>query len=308
MLNTESNTMSGRKIIRRVRKEDSKEKVKNDLKAHIEVKFDDGLTIKNLFKFILDLSINKKKKNSKNIYIIFTKEIISFHHKLEDVEKEYEPLNVYFKIDQYLLTKHIFKSSVPAYVMGFDIKELSSTINLCKKGDFFMIEKTPISQRITTRNSPEDNSLMQQIELDDYIPFEEPVYNINRTKPICVVTGDKFSDLCHNFRETPNDIINIDIFKNGILFASTNSDTNSDTIISGRVRAIGTINNDEKLASCYTYKLNIIKLQKIKKCCSSSNVLIYYERDDRGIVKPLKLIYSLGYIGEITIYIGIKEH
>ncbi len=298
--------MSNHKVVRRYKKKVPKENLDiNDPDTHIEVKFDDGLTIKHLFTFIKDLDAFRKIKN---IYIVFTKDSISFHNVLMNSEKEYEPLIIYFKIKQYLLTQHIFKSKNESYVMGFDLQDICTTIGLCKKGDFFMIEKKPGDYGITTRNSPDDNSLMIQISLNKYIPFVKPFYNSKRNEPICVVTGEKFSSLCHNFKKSFEEIINIEIYEKGLLFASTVKESKTKKVLAGRIRRIGLIEPQKLLASCYTYKLNIIKLQKLKNCCPNGNLLIYFERDDRGIVKPIKIIYSVGYIGEITGYIGITEY
>ena len=148
-------------------------------------------------------------------------------------------------------------------------------------------------------------------KLDLYEHTEERSYK-SKHKPICVATGEEFCNLCSYFSNyfTPKDegYINIYIYEDGITFATSKIGKKSDDIVHANMLNIGNVDDKKLIAKCYVFSKYITRLTKLKNTCAKANVLFYAERDEKGVIKPLKLVYPIGDIGKITIFIGIDEY
>lgn len=276
--------------------------LKIDLNTRLYVRFDDSESFKSLMNFMADVL-----KDS-DIYMVFNKNHIKIHHRLTDQNTKMV-LDVCARIDMWNLTQYYYQSKYPIYILGLEMKSFYFTIKSCKKGDFFILEREGNEKGgVRTSKSPKEFKYRSQVEIDNYKPFLELKYETPRSEPICVMTGKDFSDMCTNFQQDSDaSTINLQIFKGGIICSSSDTD-GSDKIIRGQVRILGEPPQDGMGGvKCYTSRFNLIKLSKVDRICSGGNIKIYFERDENKKLKPLKLVYNIGSVGELSCYLEIKE-
>jgi len=282
-----------------------------DPQTKFSVKFDNGMIFKSLIEFMYDIM------GDNIIYFKFDQNLLKFHHRLINSD-DFPALDVCCEIRQYCLTNSFFNSLNKEYILGVQMKEFKSVVK-CNKGDYLLLERDPNINKggIMISNNPKNSNFLRQENIFNYSQFIEPKYKTSIKTPNMIVDGQEFTKLCQSFksdnskktiktRNTTN-TININIFPKGLVFVDTKQNDKNE-ILAAHYRHIGTIDNSVIPISCYTTKKNITSLIKLDKVCGGANIRIYIEKNEDGTIKPIKMIYPIGSMGRITVYMGIKEY
>lgn len=293
--------------------------IKIDPNTSILMKFDDGDNLKSLFS-LLDVLLKKhrgksssKGKSTVPIFFVFIGNYIQLYQKIKPVTSKIKirELEIFCKIKQYKLTCSTYKTEGDLYILPLEFDTFFKNVKLCNKSNYFLIEKKPGENYIRTSVSPNDRAILKLNGLDLYEHAEERSYK-SKHHPVCVVTGEEFSALCSYFSNyfTPKDegYINVYIYEGGLTFATSKMGKKNDDILHANMKNIGNVDDKKLIAKCYVFSKYITRLTKLKNTCAKANVLFYAERDEKGVIKPLKLVYPIGNIGKTTIYIGIDEY
>ncbi len=285
----------------------------NDPKTEFSIKFDNG----DIFKYLMDFMTEIVDDNI--LYMKFSANTISFNHRLKNKE-EFPPLDVCCVLRLYCLTETKYTSLNDAYILGVHLKDFKNMIK-CKKNEYLMLERNPgiNANGITTSSSPKDNSFLRQEKILNYTQFIEPKYQTSLQHPSIVVSGQEFCKLCQNFksdsaakktvkkRRNNSNTININIYPSGLAFVDTKQNDKNE-IVTAHYRYIGVVDKTIEPIACYTSKQNITTMIKLEKVCLGANIRIYVERDEQNNIKPIKMIYPIGSMGRITVYIGVTEY
>ena len=277
-----------------------------DPKTEIHIKIDDGSIFKVLIGFLNEIVI------SDDIYMRFSEEGLKISHRAKDQDNGFF-IDIFVIINRWNLTEYQYVSKKKSYILGLETSDIVSLVKSCNKNDYFVLQRegNP-GGGVRTTKSPKEFNYCQEVSTIRYNKLEEKEFTTPKSKPVCVVTGSEFCNMCSSFKDKnpkSSETVKMTIFETGLIFSSSVKD-NSGKIKQGQIKYLGHIPDDTTKTnkiSCITSKKNIAKLTTLKKICPNGNLRIYIERDDKKNLKPLKLVYKIGSFGKITIYIEVED-
>lgn len=296
----------------------SKKKVEIDPKAEIRAKIDTGMVFKKIVEFIKVLYPARNKKVSNIVYFSFDKYYITYKGVAQPPKKHESEmkLKVVCRIKGYKLSEYIFKSEKPQHIIGLNLTDFMSKVNICGSTDFFMMIKNANKNGLITTTLPTGQNYTNACDFSQYTSFTEPSYTTSNKDPLCVIEMIELCTKCAIFKKINSKSISINVYSNGLTLADTTVRESDKYLINGELQYVGNVSQtdtqEETPIKCYTSKHALIKLHGISKLYNRNSRVatarIYVERDSRGVLKPIKIVFPLMCIGTGIAYLPVREN